>query len=180
MTLTQTQIEIHQRSKAIKARIAAAAAARQKPKEVIFVEDEPKSPPTDEGVKVVLSDGRVGMVPNEAFDYAWSVLNGVVPTTSIEKIIMTVARHFRVSPLDIVSPRRTANVVLPRQVAVYLARDLTVQSLPQIGRKFGNRDHTTILHACRKVTARMKESDEFAAEVRCLSDQITEAVNERA
>jgi chromosomal replication initiator protein len=69
----------------------------------------------------------------------------------IEDIQRTVARHYNVSRADMLSSRRTANVVRPRQVAMYLAKLLTLRSLPEIGRRFGGRDHTTVLHAVRKI-----------------------------
>jgi len=69
----------------------------------------------------------------------------------IEDIQKLVATHFNVSRADILSSRRTANVVRPRQIAMYLAKVLTLRSLPEIGRRFGGRDHTTVLHAVRKI-----------------------------
>ena len=65
----------------------------------------------------------------------------------IEDIQRVVARQYNVSRSDLLSSRRTANVVRPRQVAMYLAKTLTLRSLPEIGRRFGGRDHTTVLHA---------------------------------
>ncbi len=69
----------------------------------------------------------------------------------IEDIQKLVATHYNVSRADILSSRRTANVVRPRQVAMYLSKVLTLRSLPEIGRRFGGRDHTTVLHAVRKI-----------------------------
>ena len=69
----------------------------------------------------------------------------------IEDIQKLVATHFNVSRADILSSRRTAVVVKPRQIAMYLAKMLTLRSLPEIGRRFGGRDHTTVLHAVRKI-----------------------------
>ncbi len=69
----------------------------------------------------------------------------------IEDIIKVVSRHFGVSKPDILSQRRHRSVVWPRQIGMYLAKKLTARSLPEIGRRFGNRDHTTVLHAIRKI-----------------------------
>lgn len=69
----------------------------------------------------------------------------------IEDIQKLVATHFNVSRADILSSRRTANVVRPRQIAMYLSKAMTLRSLPEIGRRFGGRDHTTVLHAVRKI-----------------------------
>ena len=71
----------------------------------------------------------------------------------IEDIQKLVASHYSVSRADILSSRRTAAVVKPRQVAMFLAKMLTPRSLPEIGRRFGGRDHTTVLHAVRKIEA---------------------------
>ena len=70
----------------------------------------------------------------------------------IEEIQRVVGRRYNVSRADILSSRRTAHVVLPRQVAMYLARVLTLRSFPEIGRRFGGRDHTTILHSVIKIS----------------------------
>ncbi len=69
----------------------------------------------------------------------------------IEDIQKLVATHYNVSRADILSSRRSAGVVKPRQVAMYLSKVLTLRSLPEIGRRFGGRDHTTVLHAVRKI-----------------------------
>ncbi len=83
----------------------------------------------------------------------------------IEDIQKLVATHFNVSRADILSSRRTANVVRPRQIAMYLSKALTLRSLPEIGRRFGGRDHTTVLHAVRKI-------DGLAAKDTALSEEI--------
>jgi len=69
----------------------------------------------------------------------------------IEDIQKRVASHYNVSRADLLSSRRTAAVVMPRQIAMFLAKALTLRSLPEIGRRFGGRDHTTVLHAVRKI-----------------------------
>ncbi len=69
----------------------------------------------------------------------------------IEDIQKLVATHYNISRADLLSARRTAGVVRPRQIAMFLAKALTLRSLPEIGRRFGGRDHTTVLHAVRKI-----------------------------
>ena len=81
----------------------------------------------------------------------------------IEDIQKLVANHYQVSRADILSSRRTANVVRPRQIAMYLSKILTLRSLPEIGRRFGGRDHTTVLHAVRKIDT-MTTSDSALSE----------------
>jgi chromosomal replication initiator protein len=77
---------------------------------------------------------------------------------TVERIAQRVGRYFRIEPRQMQSRRRTRNTLLPRQVGMYLARQLTELSLQQIGAYFGGRDHSTVLHACRKV-AQALESD---------------------
>ena len=83
-----------------------------------------------------------------------------------------VARVYNVSRADLLSSRRTANVVRPRQVAMYLAKILTLRSLPEIGRRFGGRDHTTVLHAVRKIETLAGNDSAFAEEIEALKRQL--------
>jgi chromosomal replication initiator protein len=78
---------------------------------------------------------------------------------TIEQIQRKVAEHFDVRVADMTSKRRPASIAFPRQVAMYLARELTKASLHEIGDAFGGRDHGTVLHACKLVKQRMKEQD---------------------
>lgn len=78
---------------------------------------------------------------------------------TIEQIQRRVAEHFDVRLADMTSKRRPANIAFPRQVAMYLARELTKASLNEIGDAFGGRDHGTVLHACKLVKRRMTEQD---------------------
>jgi chromosomal replication initiator protein len=90
----------------------------------------------------------------------------------IEDIQRVVARQYNVSRSDLLSSRRTANVVRPRQVAMYLAKTLTLRSLPEIGRRFGGRDHTTVLHAVRKIEALVTRDTALSDEVESLKRQL--------
>ena len=90
----------------------------------------------------------------------------------IEDIQRIVARQYNVSRSDLLSSRRTANVVRPRQVAMYLSKILTLRSLPEIGRRFGGRDHTTVLHAVRKIEALTGNDAAFAEEIEGLKRQL--------
>ena len=83
----------------------------------------------------------------------------------VDDILRVVAKHYGVTRADILSQRRTANVVLPRQVAMYLAKTITLRSLPEIGRRFGGRDHTTVLHAVRKIEGLRRDDPSLAADV---------------
>jgi chromosomal replication initiator protein len=92
----------------------------------------------------------------------------------IEEIQRIVARQYNVSRADLLSSRRTANVVRPRQVAMYLAKTLTLRSLPEIGRRFGGRDHTTVLHAVRKIENLVTNDAALAEEIEVLKRQLQE------
>jgi chromosomal replication initiator protein len=77
---------------------------------------------------------------------------------SIENIQKTVADFYKIKVADMYSKKRTRNLARPRQIAMALAKELTNQSLPEIGESFGGRDHTTVIHACRKV-AELRETE---------------------
>jgi chromosomal replication initiator protein len=84
---------------------------------------------------------------------------------TIEEIQRKVAEHWNIRLTDMSSARRARAVARPRQVAMYLAKQLTSRSLPEIGRKFGNRDHTTVMHACKSIAALMERDSAFAEDV---------------
>ncbi len=92
---------------------------------------------------------------------------------TIENIQKTVAQYYKLRVADLVSKRRTRSIARPRQVAMALAKELTNHSLPEIGDAFGGRDHTTVLHACRKVAELRKDDhtlgEEYAVLLRTLS-----------
>lgn len=92
----------------------------------------------------------------------------------IEEIQRIVARHYNVSKQDLLSSRRTRTIVKPRQVAMYLAKMLTPRSLPEIGRRFGGRDHTTVLHAVRKIEDLVGADAKLAQELELLKRLIND------
>ena len=92
--------------------------------------------------------------------------------TSIEDIQRKTAEFYKLDVKDFHSPQRARRVARPRQVAMYLARKLTTRSLPEIGRRFGGRDHTTVLHACRRIEALIGEDALFRQEVDFLSQML--------
>ena len=85
-----------------------------------------------------------------------------------------VAGYFDVRLADLNGRRRTNQIVIPRQIAMYLARELTEASLKEVGGAFGGRDHGTVIHACKKVRERMEEKPETRRIVQFLSDQLTQ------
>jgi chromosomal replication initiator protein len=106
-------------------------------------------------------------------DLASMVLRDAVGTADlgrikIDDILKIVGRHFNVGRTDLLSPRRARAVVMPRQIGMYLAKKLTARSLPEIGRRFGGRDHSTVLHAVRKIDEQIKGDEKLAREVALL------------
>jgi chromosomal replication initiator protein len=87
---------------------------------------------------------------------------------TIDEIIRKVADHYNLRLTDMLSPRRTRSVARPRQVAMFLAKSLTSKSLPEIGRRFGGRDHTTVIHAVRKVEELRSVDNQIAEDVELL------------
>jgi chromosomal replication initiator protein len=91
---------------------------------------------------------------------------------TIEEIQKKVAEHFNIRVADMHSARRARQVARPRQVAMYLAKQLTARSLPEIGRKFGGRDHTTVMHAVKKIEELSAGDSSFAEDVELLRRMI--------
>ena len=92
----------------------------------------------------------------------------------IEDILKFVSRHYNVTRTDILSARRTKTIVRPRQIAMYLAKTMTPRSLPEIGRRFGGRDHTTVLHAVRKIEGERSKDETFSNELDLIRRMIEE------
>ncbi len=86
----------------------------------------------------------------------------------IDDILKVVGRHYNVAKADLLSPRRARTVVVPRQIGMYLAKKLTSRSLPEIGRRFGGRDHSTVLHAVRKIDEQIRTDENLAKDVALL------------
>ncbi|WP_295747806.1 chromosomal replication initiator protein DnaA [Undibacterium sp.] len=108
-------------------------------------------------------------VTKEALKDLLSVQNRQI---SVENIQKTVADFFHIKVADMYSKRRPANIARPRQIAMYLAKELTQKSLPEIGELFGGRDHTTVLHAVRKITADRGKSPECNHELHVLEQTL--------
>lgn len=87
---------------------------------------------------------------------------------SIDDIQRKVAEHYNIRLADLIGPKRARNVARPRQIAMYLSKQMTSRSLPEIGRRFGGRDHTTIMHGVRKVEGLISEDSGMAEDVAVL------------
>ena len=102
-------------------------------------------------------------------DMAQEVLRDLLrsnePKITIEEIQRQVAQYYNIRLADMLSPRRARMVARPRQIAMYLSKQLTTRSLPEIGRKFGGRDHTTVIHAVRRIDELCKEDSSMEEDV---------------
>lgn len=108
-------------------------------------------------------------VVKEALKDLLSVQNRQI---SVENIQKTVADFFNIKVADMYSKKRPANIARPRQIAMYLAKELTQKSLPEIGELFGGRDHTTVLHAVRKIAADRSKNPEVNHELHVLEQTL--------
>lgn len=103
----------------------------------------------------------------------WFHIVDVMPgRITVDKIQAIVCRDFGLSRGELLANRRTKSVVRPRQIAMYLAKELTQRSLPEIGRRFGGRDHTTILHAVRTITRLVTTDADLAKRVDMLRREL--------
>lgn len=109
-------------------------------------------------------------------EYAQDVLKDLLRSSnrkiSIDEIQRKVCENYGLRMADMQSARRSRNIARPRQVAMYLAKQLTSRSLPEIGRKFGGRDHTTVMHAVRKIEELSNEDPSFGDEVQMIKRSI--------
>jgi chromosomal replication initiator protein len=118
------------------------------------------------------------MLTGEAIDLAFAtqtlgdLLRGHQRRVTIDQIQKLVSDYFELKPLDLVSARRARAVARPRQIAMYLAKRLTTRSLPEIGRKFGGRDHSTVIHAVRRIEALRDSDRDVDGAVRILLGQL--------
>jgi chromosomal replication initiator protein len=113
-------------------------------------------------------------------DLAQDVLKDVFPQgevqqVTIERIQELVSDRFGLSLDELCSDKRSQNIVYPRQVAMYLSRELTDSSLPKIGKQFGGRDHTTVIHATSKIARMIREDRDVYNLVQELTKRIKQA-----
>jgi len=115
----------------------------------------------------VLAYARMMGYPLTAQTAQQALSSDMRPTTKVglAEIIAIVAGHFGLTPEDLTGRRRTQDIALARQVAMYLARELTEESYPQIGKALGGRDHTTVLHGCDKISALFERDDGLRREI---------------
>jgi chromosomal replication initiator protein len=91
---------------------------------------------------------------------------------SVENIQKTVADYYKIKVADMYSKKRPASIARPRQIAMYLAKELTQTSLPELGELFGGRDHTTVLHAVRKISGERQQLTELNQQLHVLEQTL--------
>lgn len=101
-----------------------------------------------------------------------SILISSTAQLTVERIQGVVAEYFKISLADMYSKRRLKSIVVPRQIAMYLCKELTKSSLPDIGDRFGKRDHTTVLHAVQKITADRKTDSDLNYKIHVLEQML--------
>ncbi len=108
-----------------------------------------------------------------AMDIVGAIIGGAEPRrVRIDDILRTISQQYAVSRGDLLSARRTRSIVRPRQIGMYLSKQLTSRSLPEIGRRFGGRDHTTVIHAIRKIEELMNEDPNLRDEIETLKKDL--------
>jgi hypothetical protein len=169
--------EIHQRSQRFHAEIARRASmVSRKEVKTYFIPNTPFGAP-----KIRPNTPRVVRIDHIALFYHtmwfWDLVNCPPPSAlnpltqnfkrspSVQDIQRATASHFGISLTDLVSERRTQPTTRIRQTAMYLAKILTTRSVPEIGRRFGGRDHTTVLHAVHRIEQLIAKDEEFAGHV---------------
>lgn len=152
-------------------RIAAKAVQSELP---VFSLPERQPAPEFSFGRWIERQARLNPMPKPAWFCIVAELNTIPRQPKIEEIQRVVRTAYRLTKAEFVAERRTAPVVRARQIAMYLAKTMTCRSLPEIGRRFGGRDHTTVLHAVRKIEALIVRDTQLAAEVGSFRLQVME------
>lgn len=175
--LTPTQRAAQQKRRETAARIAHAARACDAKAETCAAMP-----------KIVAPETTGALTPAGFFESAWKMLDGPAVAQAtvgyplgswpVQKIQEAVCAHYHISLADLISPSRTQELAGPRQVAMYLSRVLTGRSLPEIGRRFGQRRHTTVLHAVRVISRRLHSDAALKRDVSAMTERL-KALRER-
>jgi hypothetical protein len=168
---TETELKAHQRRMIFREKIAERAAALELQNQTPQVVPAESDPPAAEVVTVEFPP-----LPFSPMKRPWFSIVGVRAPAPlrVSEIQIVICEAFGCDLVELNATRRTARIVRARQVGMYLAKVLTGRSLPEIGRRFGGRDHTTVLHAVRKIAAKV----EFAPETPELFDpELSDFVN---
>ena len=107
-------------------------------------------------------------LPGVAKDALKGLLDASTTIVTVEKIQKLVCHKFKIKPSQLKSKNNSPKVAFPRQIAMYLAKELTHSSLPEIGKKFGGKHHTTVIHSIRKIEKMRADDPEFNKEINSL------------
>lgn len=159
---TPTELKAHLRREAFRQSIAEKAAALKEKKPGQQRDAAPEAVPAQVDPPAEVVTVQAPALPFAPMKKPWFRIEGVTapPAPRVDEIQRVVCAAYRVQMVDMTSARRTANLVRPRQVAMYLAKTMTGKSLPEIGRRFGGRDHTTVLWAIRKIAGKVEVNAE--------------------
>jgi hypothetical protein len=167
---TPTQLRLAQEHRERQARMKAAAQRVNPPAEVLFQQ----TPEIVAPVIVEIVPPVVEHLPSlaEQFATAWEMLDATRALNPLEPIIRASCRYFGMPRNDLCGQTRSAPITRARHVAMYLCRIMTGRSTPDIGRKFGDRDHTTVLHAINKVKERIETCEETRNAIRTIAADV--------
>lgn len=177
--MTPFQQKLHQERQARLARFAQAAARHNSSQEA------PPEVQIEDPIPVVLQRAEPETIEQwverqcKRYQPWFSIteeIDSVLPSVpSVEHIQRLVARRYRMSRKELLSDRRVQAVARPRQIAIYLARHMTIRSLNDIGRRFGGKDHSTVVHAMRTIQKLIDRDEAFACEIENLKLAILKA-----
>ena len=149
-----------------------------RPEVTQFLADrEPGSIRELEGARNTLVAGAGSRLSRISLEEAQGLLQpnlrgGVERRITVDEIQKVTSDHFSLKQADLLSERRTRSIARPRQIAMYLCKQLTTRSYPDIGRRFGGRDHTTVLHAVKKIDELMGTDEQIARDVEALTRKL--------
>lgn len=163
---TPTQVRLAKERRERLERIKNAAKRLEPPRVVLFKEAEPVEP-----APVIVPEPAPDPIGKQ-IRAAWRMLDEASVHHPIEPIIRAACRYFAIPKVEITGSIRTMGPVRARQVAMYLCRKLTGRSTTEIGKKFGGRDHSTVIHAVRRITAAIETDESVRNAVEYLTDEI--------
>ncbi len=102
----------------------------------------------------------------------WLLIEGVQRRPTLKQIVAASSLHFNVPEIEILSHRRTRNIVIPRQVAMYIAKSLTLRSLPEIARHFDGRDHTTAIASIRRIQSLIPKDESIRTAIEKIKQKL--------
>ena len=161
--------DFHRRHKERLARIASMAVEPVKESEVVKVEQPEKIIPLTKEEQINDWVERQKEMATELFAIAGLPTENAV---SVERIQREVCKHYGIARTDMISGRRTKHLLRPRMLAIHLTRRLTTKSYPEIGRRFGGRDHTTCMHSDRRISMMMASDIQLQATIEMLIEKL--------